>query len=229
MCKDTQTSAQLTHNMAISKRPICYAARVAQRAMNTPSKPPPTPIPEKNGRLDALLGKIKPEPNEFVDPDWRPIADLDNYVSYRRARATTIDEHVKIVKLINKHTKYYEENPVKEEVPSTRFIIPVRDSVSDVSGRMTPDPFATFMNKENTVDDYVEIYTKAGCSEDFIKRIRDAMANRGEDGRMRTEFLDKVLSKYSGKTTVKKKHVHIRNKFASLTKSKADIKEEDIE
>lgn len=227
VCMGTQNLAQHTYNMAITKRPLCYAARMAGTLSTTPAPKPP---PMENGHLSSVLNRIQKDPREFVDKDWRPIADLDGYVEYARKRAKTLDEHVGIMKLINRHNKYHEENPPKIEEKSTRFIIPVRDTVDGVASRMNgDDPFTTFMNKDNTVDDYVEIYKKAGCSEDFLKRIRDAFAGREDDIRMRGEFLDRVLSKYSGKTNTKKKHVHVRDKMTSVMKIKGGIKEEDLE
>lgn len=216
------------------KRPLCWVRR-----QNGEKLPPPRVPPGgvKNGRLSQILSKINDPVIRIVDT-WRPIDGYENYL--RVLKLNDYDDET-IEKIRTRHIKYYENNPPKEIKPLPDYSIPFLVSVDSevaacmkavdrdtVSTTIIENTFKNFYNKSNTVDDYVDMYTKAGCSDALIERVRRKFEERDHIHEEACKHYDRVMSRYSGKSTTKVKKSSLRSRFARSMK-KTVIKAEDLE
>ena len=89
-----------------------------------------------------------------------------------------------------------------------------------VSIKIIENPFKTFYDINNTLDDYVNMYTAAGCSEEFIERLKNFFEKREKHHINAATHFDSVMSRYSGKVSTKTKKSSIRKRFAKTLKTK---------
>ena len=85
-----------------------------------------------------------------------------------------------------------------------------------------------FYKEGNTVDDYVEMYTKAGCSQELIDRVKMRFAKVEKEQAGSKDFMDRVMSKYQGKSTSKPKKASLRSRFSKKYKLNV-IKAEEVD
>lgn len=202
--------------MSPVKRPLCYPRKPFTGG--TPA--PRNPVPPGEGHLSKLMAKISNEA-KMADNSWRPIADLDNHVRVCRLRATTLDDHIKIQKLINRHEEYYANNP-RPAVP-TKIHEPKLSNIIDVD-----HPLSKAASKDISEEETINLYAAAGYSEEFLNNLRTKFENKRKVASQRDDYLDKVLANYPGKSSSKPKKVKLRAKFASLMRNKNQIKVEDL-
>jgi len=203
--------------MSPVKRPLCYPRKPFTGG--TPA--PKNPVPPGEGHLSKLLAQISNEA-KMVDDAWRPIADLDNHVRVCRLRARTLEDHIKIQKLINRHEEYYANNP--------RPTVPVRIQEPKLSNIIDGDhPLFKVASRDISEEETINLYAAAGYSEEFLNNLRIKFDNKRKVASQRDEYLDKVLATYPGKSTSKPKKVKLRAKFASLMRNKNKIKIEDLD
>ena len=149
---------------------------------------------------------------------------MDEYVKFRRKYATTLSEHANIQKIIAKHEEYYRKHPPMNKPPRV-----IQPALSNVLGE--GHPLAGILSRDIADSEIIDIYKKAGYTTCFL----DAMTKKldGQDAaRLRAnEHLDKVLDRYPGKSTTKKKKVSLRTKYAALikTRNKNHVKADEIE
>ena len=197
--------------MAINKRPLCYP--------RTPFKGG-TPAPKgdvKAGRLSTMLNYVDGKIKKYNDP-FVPIHDLDRYVSGLRKDGRS-DEYIKEV--VEKHEKYYEENP---PATCTKTEEPVISNIIDEF-----NPLKELLRKDITVEEIIEVYRKAGYSDEFIQRITTKYEKYKDAVESANEYLDTVMSMYSGKPPARKKKVSVRARMTTMYRNKNLIKAEDVD
>lgn len=217
------------------KRPICWVRRQNGEKLPPPRVPPPGGV--KDGRLSQILSKLN-DPVIKPRDTWKPVDDYENYL--RVLKLNGHDEET-IEKIRARHIKYYEKNPPKEPEPLPDYSIPFKASTdgetamcmttrddNTISIRIIENPFRNFYDKSNTPEDYIEMYTKAGCSDAMIERIRRKFEEKERVQGEASKHYDRVMARYSGKSTTKTKKTSLRNRFARSMKSVA-IKAEDLE
>lgn len=197
------------------KRPLCYSRKPFTGG--TP-KPTGSPAPRAVGSLlDRVDATVK-----MVYDDWRPINNLAGYVEIRRKRATTLDEHILIQKIINKHTEYFKAHPKPEEKPNHE-----EPQLSNVVN--AEHPLAALTQRHLSPSETTETYKKAGYSDTFLENLQKKFGAREKLIATNNDYIDKVLVNYPGKSTTKKKKVPIRSRFAVMMKNKNKIMQEDLE
>lgn len=208
------------------KRPLCWVRRQNGEKLPAPRTPPPGSV--KNGRLSKLLESAKDQ-TVRVEDTWRPVADYENYLRVLKMGGFSDDQ---IEKIRERHVRYYEENPPKDPEPLPDYSIPFEVSVDDetvtTSSGVIENPFKNFYDEKNTVEDYVNMYTKAGCSDALIERVRRRFEEKERICEEASRHFDRVMSRYSGKSSTKAKKTSLRSRFARTMKSAA-IKAEDLE
>jgi hypothetical protein len=208
------------------KRPLCWVRRQNGEKLPAPRTPPPGSVKEK--RLSGLLERVKDQ-DVRVQDTWRPIVDYEDYLRFLKINGSS-DEHIE--KIRNRHIKYYEKNPPNEPKQLPDYSIPFKVSVDDetvtTSSGVIQNPFKNFYDENNTVEDYVNMYTKAGCSDALIEMVRRRFEEKERGHEEASRHFDRVMSRYSGKSSTKAKKTSLRIRFARTMKSTA-IKAEDLE
>jgi len=217
------------------KRPLCWVRRQNGEKLPPPHVPPSGSV--KDGRLSQILSKLN-DPVIKPRDTWKPVDDYENYL--RDLKLNGHDEEI-IEKIRARHIKYYEENPQKEPEPLPDYSIPFKASTDSETAmcmttrddntiyiRIIENPFRNFYDKSNTSDDYIDMYTRAGCSDALIKRIRRKFEEKERVQEEASKHYDRVMARYSGKSTTKTKKTSLRSRFARSMKSVA-IKAEDLE
>jgi len=218
------------------KRPLCWIRR------QNGEKPQPPRVPlagvVKGGRLSKILESASS--TTIVKPrnTWRPIQNYESHL--RLLKAHGLDDE-NIDKIRERHIKYYEQNPPVEPKPLPDYSIPFTGCVGDetvvktitnedgtVSRTTIPNPFIKFYDSSNTLDDYIDMYTRAGCSDDLINTVRQKFGQRARVVEEASEHFERVMSRYSGKSTTKKKTASLRSRFSKQLKPVV-IKVEDLE
>ena len=232
----TQVKPELGVTMSSHhKRPICWVRRQNGEKLPPPRVPPPGGV--KDGRLSSILSAITNKTVKTYDT-WRPVDDYENYL--RVLKLNGHDDET-IEKIRARHIKYHEENPPKEPEPLPDYSIPFKASTdgetamcmttrgdNTISIRIIENPFRNFYDKSNTPEDYIEMYTKAGCSDAMIERIRRKFEEKERVQVEASKHYDRVMARYSGKSTTKTKKTSLRSRFARSMKFVA-IKAEDLE
>jgi len=205
--------------MSPVKRPLCYP----RKPFTGSTIQPQIPVNKKgDGKLAKLIDNVNGTPYAISYGNWRPIAELDTYIKLRRRHATTLDEHVLIQKLINKHDKYYKRSSTiqqKSRVKEPELSNIIHDN----------HPLVGVNNRDASHEQIINLYEKAGYSKNFINNLSNKFSAYPREVELKNIHLDNVLQKYSGKTTTKKRKLPIRSRFASLMVNKNAIKESDIE
>lgn len=217
------------------KRPLCWVRR--QNGEKLPPPRVPSSGSVKDGRLSQILSKLN-DPVIKPQDTWKPVDDYENYL--RVLKLNGHDEET-IEKIRARHIKYYEENPPQEPEPLPDYSIPFKPSIDDetamcmtmrddntISIRIIENPFRNFYDKSNTSDDYIEMYTRAGCSDALIERIRRKFEEKERVQEEASRHFERVMARYSGKSSTKPKKTSLRSRFARSMKSVA-IKVEDLE
>lgn len=217
------------------KRPLCWVRRQNGEKLPPPRVPAPGSV--KEGRLSQILSKIN-DPVICIVDTWRPIDGYENYLRF--LKLNDYDDET-IEKIRTRHIKYYEENPEKEPEPLPDYSIPFKPSTDSetamcmttrddntISIKIIENPFRNFYDKSNTLEDYIEMYTRAGCSEALIERIRRKFEEKERIQEEASCHFECVMARYSGKSSTKPKKISLRSRFARSMK-KAVIKAEDLE
>lgn len=209
------------------KRPLCWVRRQNGEKLATPRTPPPGSV--KSGRLSKLLERAKDQ-SARVQDTWRPVADYENYLRFLKISGFD-EDHIEKIK--EKHIKYYKKNRPKKPEPLPNYSIPFNVSVDDetvtTSSGVIENPFKNFYDQNNTVEDYVNMYTKAGCSYALIERVRRRFEEKERVCEEASEHFNRVMSRYSGKSSTKAKKTSLRTRFARMMKKSTAIKAEDLE
>ena len=217
------------------KRPLCWIRR------QNGEKPQPPRVPlvgvVKGGRLSKILESASSTTTIQPRDTWSPILNYESHLSLLKAQGVD-DENID--KIRARHIKYYEKNPLVEHKPLPDYSIPFTGCVDDetvvktttnedgtVSKTTIENPFINFYNSSNTLDDYVDMYTKAGCSDDLINTVRQKFGQRARVVEEASVHFDRVMSRYSGKSTTKKKKATLRSRFSKQLKTVA-IKVDDL-
>ncbi len=206
--------------MPLVKRPLCYP-----RKPFTGGTPAPTiPVPPKTRKSVSSIMDRTETASDIIYNGWRPIDKLDEYVKFRRKRATTLDEHAAIQKIINKHEEYYRKHPSQDKPP--KVLQPALSNVLDEG-----HPLMGILSRDITDSEIIDIYKKAGYTTCFIDDITKKLDGQEAARLCANEHLDKVLDRYPGKSTTKKKKVSLRTKYAALikTRNKNHVKADEIE
>lgn len=232
----SRVSNQLGSAMSTQhKRPLCWVRRQSDEKIPRPSRIlSSTP---DDCRLSQILNKLKSRTIRYEN-EWRPVSDYENYLRILQMNGVD-DEHIE--KIRKQHIQYYEKNPIKEPEPLPDYSIPFKPSTdgeiamsmttSDdgmVSIRIIENPFKNFYDRSNTMEDYIEMYTKAGCSRALIERIRRNFEEKDHAQEEASRHFERVMSRYSGKSTTKVKKTSLRSRFAKSLKNTI-IKAEDLE
>ena len=222
----------------IHKRPLCWVRRHSGEPFKA-RLPPNPPSKVKDGLLSGILERVSTISRDESTDTWRPIHDYEDHIRFLKLRGVPEEELDSIRK---KHEEYYEKNPRPEPFTRPDLDVPVRNLASEVIVRMTPradgnvdtrvmeNPFKTFYNKNNTMDDYIRMYNMAGCSRDLIDHVRARFERVEQERAGSSEFMDRVMSKYQGKSSNKVKKSHIRSRFGKkymVVPIKVDDPEED--
>ena len=203
--------------MSLVKRPLCYP----RKPFTGGTPVPKNPVPPGEGRLSKLLARTGGEV-EIADDSWRPIADLDNHVRVCRLRARTLEDHIKIQKLINRHEEYYAKNPLRVKPVVAKE--PVLSSIMD-----DDHPLAKVTSRDISDEETINLYQAAGYSKDFLNNLRNKFENKRKIASQKDAYLDKVLANYPGKSTTKPKKTKLRARFATMMRNKNVIKLSDLE
>lgn len=216
------------------KRPLCYTRR---RSRENHTEITPVPDTVKGGVLTGLLNSIKNPLKKSVRDEWVPILNYEYHLQLLKKDGCT-DEHLD--KIRARHVKYYNEHPPMKAKPRADYSIPFKPTIENdvamslrvggndtVSIKILENPFKNFYNESNTVDDYLEMYTKAGCSDDFISLLKHKFNDRADRHARSSAHMDRVMSRYSGKSSTKVKKITLRSRFAKQMKTTA-IKAEEV-
>ena len=201
--------------MSLVKRPLCYPRKPFTGGTPAPKHPIP------GGHLANLLARTCTKV-DFVDDSWRPIADLDTHVRACRLRARTLEDHINLQKLINKHEEYYAKNPQTEKPPIIDE--PVLSNIVD-----DDNPLAKVTSRDISDEEIIHIYRAAGYSNDFLNKLQKKFENKRKVATDKDAHLDKVLANYSGKSTTKPKKTKLRARFATMMRNKNIISLEELE
>lgn len=217
------------------KRPLCWVRRQDDEKHPRPSRI--LSSTSDDCRLSQILNKLKAHTIRYEN-EWRPVHDYENYLRFLKLEGFD-DEHIE--KIRKRHIQYYEENSINEPEPLPDYSIPFKPSIDDeiamsmsmredgtMSIHIIENPFKNFYDRSNTVDDYVEMYTRAGCSDALIERIRRNFEEKDHVQEEASRHFERVMSRYSGKGTTKVKKTSLRSRFAKTLKT-TTIKAEDLE
>lgn len=214
----------------IPKRPLCYARRLAAR---TAPRPPPPPVnPDAPGILQDLIKKASNgDALSTSDNNWRPVYNHEHYIQCLKKSGHHKDSIEKIEKM---HQKYYERNPPKSppepkpEEPVITHLDYIQVTIKegdDESVKVTfKRPFRDFNG--TSPEHCIDIYRDAGFSEEFVNGIIKKVENFNRVVEENNAHVDKVMSRYSGKSTPKAKKSNFRKKF---TIKRTNILKNDID
>jgi len=221
--------------VSIPKRPLCYARRHSgeQFKPKLPSSPPPE---VKDGFLAGIISRIS-SPSSGSPEEWTPIHNYEQHLKYMKRSGFPQKE---IDDLREKHENYYKNNPPRKVEPLPDYSVPVNSISSDVVVNMAGDgkggvcvkvvenPFKDFYKEGNTVDDYIQMYVTSGCSNELIERVKMRFAKVEKERAGSIEFMDRVMSKYQGKSSSKTKKASLRSRISRKYKINT-IKVEDLD
>jgi len=206
--------------MPLVKRPLCYPRKPFTGGTPAPTTPAP---PSTRKSLGSIISRTENTVGITYN-GWAPIGDLDGYVEFRRKHATTLIEHANIQKIIAKHEEYYRKHPPANKPP--KVLQPVLSNVLDEG-----HPLTGILSRSIADSEIIDIYKKAGYSTCFLDDMTKKLDGQEAARRRADEHLDKVLDRYPGKSTTKKKKISLRTKYAALIKirNKNHVKADEIE
>lgn len=197
--------------MALNKRPNCYPRTPYKGGAQVPV------VSGEPGRLSKLLSSIDGVVKKHEDP-FVPFYDLGNYVDGLRKDGRS-DEYIKSV--IEKQEAHYTNNPKK---PVEKHAEPIISNIID-----DLNPLNGLHKKNITIEETIEIYKNAGYSDTFIERIIAKYEKYLAAVESTNEYIDNVMSRYSGKPPARKKKTELRGRMATMYKNKNVIKAEDVD
>ena len=202
---ESPTHSHTLHTMAINKRPNCYPRTPYKGGTQVPAVGEP-------GRLSKLISSIDGVVKKHEDP-FVPFYDINIYIEGLRKDGRS-DEYIESV--IEKQEAHYTNNPIKS---GRKHVEPIISNIIDDS-----NPLNGLHKKNITFKEIIEIYKNAGYSDTFIDRIIAKREKYLATIESTNEYIDEVLSRYSGKPPARKKKIELRGRMATMYKNKNVIK-----
>ena len=215
----------------VTKRPSIWTNRHNLRRVTPPpiySSSPP------DGRLSRILSAVVTEPTAITKSEFIPVLD---YKTHIRLLEQSHHPQAMIDKFRDEHEKYYASLcPTRKKSDPGAFHVDLEytDQVmvkTTIEGETVTTELITPFENFNTVSprETLEMYRMYGVCEEGIRKLEKRIRNFEASIPAREEHLNKVFSRFTGKSQSKKKLVSLRTRMCKRTKVilKSEIEEEE--
>lgn len=211
---------QITHPTHAMLRPLCYGRPRAPRAT-----PPVVTRPcSENSLLNGILKRVSDPSVKMVADTWRPIHNYKEHLEFMKITGSSDEE---IDECRRRHEEYYARNPPKKREETAHRLSVKPDSPEwqrlklvfgdDGKCKLVVDtPFKDIL-KTNDKEDIMKMYENAGCTEEDLEFLESKFLEYERKMPDRNDYIDGILSKYSGKSSSRAKRKTIRQRFTKKT------------